>query len=184
MKKITTKTRFTSAIIKLLKNKPLEKITVKEIVDQCGLTRQSFYMNFCDKFDLVNQIFTSDAEKSIQLLSDGSTTWEIVILSLLKTMKIRQNFYVNALKYNRQNSLSGYLAEYAVNVHSKLLLSKIENSANYEKVSFAVQFHAYGFACTVTNWALTGMKIPPKELSELIMDNMPDIMKQYYLNIL
>ena len=33
---------------------PVEKITVKEICDTCGVTRQTFYRNFQDKYDLIN----------------------------------------------------------------------------------------------------------------------------------
>ena len=49
-----TKYRMAESIKGLMARMPLDKITVKDIVAECGLTRQTFYRNFKDKYDLVN----------------------------------------------------------------------------------------------------------------------------------
>ena len=49
-----SKYKFADALKRLMAHTPLDKITVKEIVEECGLTRQTFYRNFLDKYDLVN----------------------------------------------------------------------------------------------------------------------------------
>ena len=49
-----TKYRMAESIKGLMARMPLDKITVKDIVADCGLTRQTFYRNFQDKYDLVN----------------------------------------------------------------------------------------------------------------------------------
>ena len=36
---------------------PVDKITVQNIVDGCDMTRQTFYRNFKDKYDLINWYF-------------------------------------------------------------------------------------------------------------------------------
>lgn len=48
-KKDRMKYLFADALKVCMKTAPLEKITVKEIVDQCGTTRQTFYRHFQDK---------------------------------------------------------------------------------------------------------------------------------------
>ncbi len=40
-------------LLKLLQKKRLEKITVKELVDVCGISRQAFYYHFQDILDVV-----------------------------------------------------------------------------------------------------------------------------------
>ena len=52
-----TKYRMAESIKGLMARMPLDKITVKDIVADCGLTRQTFYRNFKDKYDLVNWYF-------------------------------------------------------------------------------------------------------------------------------
>ena len=48
---------ITEAARKLVLEKKVKKLTVKDIVEGCGLTRQTFYRNFKDKYDLINWYF-------------------------------------------------------------------------------------------------------------------------------
>ena len=49
--------KLANAMKECMRTAPVEKITVKEIVETCGLTRQTFYRNFQDKYDLINWYF-------------------------------------------------------------------------------------------------------------------------------
>lgn len=40
------------AFMHLLNRKPLDKITVKEIVEECGINRNTFYYHYDDIYDL------------------------------------------------------------------------------------------------------------------------------------
>ena len=48
------KYKLANAMNECMVSSPVEKITVKEICDTCGVTRQTFYRNFQDKYDLIN----------------------------------------------------------------------------------------------------------------------------------
>ena len=61
----TTKVAIKESIIRLLNRKPLNKITVKEIVDDCGINRNTFYYHYADISALLEEIFN---EQSDQLL--------------------------------------------------------------------------------------------------------------------
>ena len=54
-----TKLFLSESVKELMKSIPLDKITVTQIVNNCGTTRQTFYRNFKDKYDLVNWHFLS-----------------------------------------------------------------------------------------------------------------------------
>ncbi len=45
------KYKLANAMKECMFSSPVEKITVKEICDTCGVTRQTFYRNFQDKYD-------------------------------------------------------------------------------------------------------------------------------------
>ena len=59
-------TRTDKAIIKafidLLKEKPLEKITVQNILDKTPVTRATFYAHFCDKYEIAEKMQASFLE--------------------------------------------------------------------------------------------------------------------------
>lgn len=52
------------------------KITVKEIVEVCGTTRQTFYRNFQDKYDLINWYFDKILLKSFEYMGKSETIYE------------------------------------------------------------------------------------------------------------
>ena len=49
-----TRYKLAASMKECMKSAPVDKITVKEIVEGCGVTRQTFYRNFLDKYDLIN----------------------------------------------------------------------------------------------------------------------------------
>ena len=53
----TTKYRLAQAIKTCMRTASVDDITVKSIVETCGVTRQTFYRNFLDKYDLINWYF-------------------------------------------------------------------------------------------------------------------------------
>lgn len=183
MSRNNAKQKFEHAVLELLQDKPFEVITTKEIVDKSCLTRQSFYNHYFDKFDLVNQIFATDANSSMLLFSDKTVSWDTVILRSLKTMKEKQYFYANVLRYQGQNSLTNFFAEYIIKVHSDLIGSNMLQSTSKENVNGLIRFHAYGTAYMTTDWAVSGMKNQPEELANLIFVCMPDLMKNSYKQI-
>ena len=61
-----TRYRLANALKDLVRSKPLDKITVKQIADACGVSRQTFYRCFLDKYDLVNWYFERLVERSFQ----------------------------------------------------------------------------------------------------------------------
>lgn len=59
----TTKRALAASLKKLLSDKPLDKITVTDIAEDCGVNRQTFYYHFQDIYDLVEWIYTSEAHR-------------------------------------------------------------------------------------------------------------------------
>ena len=68
------KYRLADAMKSCMKKAPVEKITVKEITEECGVTRQTFYRNFQDKYDLINWYFDKILIESFAHMGEGKTT--------------------------------------------------------------------------------------------------------------
>ena len=50
----TTKRALEASLKKLLLQKPLNKITINDITEDCGVNRMTFYYHFKDIYDLVD----------------------------------------------------------------------------------------------------------------------------------
>ena len=56
-----TKRALEASLKELLRHKPLDKITVSDLTDHCGVNRMTFYYHFKDIYDLVEWCCEEDA---------------------------------------------------------------------------------------------------------------------------
>ena len=61
-----------ASLKKLLLQKPLNKITISDIAEDCGISRMTFYYHFKDIYDLVEWVCVEDGKKVLQ----GKKTYE------------------------------------------------------------------------------------------------------------
>lgn len=62
-----TKEAIVETFIEMLNERPLDKITVRELTERCGVSRNTFYYHFHDVYDLVDALFRAEEAR---LLSD------------------------------------------------------------------------------------------------------------------
>ena len=60
-----TRKAIVQSFIKLLNEMPLDKITVKDIVDDCGVNRGTFYYYYQDVYALLEEIFATETQVSL-----------------------------------------------------------------------------------------------------------------------
>lgn len=70
-----TQQAMAHAVTELLRTKTLDKITIRDITDACGLTRNTFYYHFHDIYELLGWLFE---EKSREIIKryEADADWE------------------------------------------------------------------------------------------------------------
>ena len=71
-----TRKAIMRSCVRLLEERPVNKITVKDIVEDCGINRNTFYYHFADLPSLINAIMQEEVERIIQEKYDGNSLWE------------------------------------------------------------------------------------------------------------
>ncbi len=61
-----TEKAIKASALKLLNEKPMNQITVKDVVEDCGINRNSFYYHFRDLPSLIEQMVLEQAENLIE----------------------------------------------------------------------------------------------------------------------
>jgi probable dihydroxyacetone kinase regulator len=78
-----TKTALASALKKAMAHKSLNKITVRELIEDCNINRQTFYYHFTDIYQLMQWSFEQDA--AMLLEGRGNVLlWQDGLLQLLR----------------------------------------------------------------------------------------------------
>jgi len=153
---------YAEALKTLMARKAFSKISVGDIVDVCGLTRQSFYYHFKDKYDLMNWIYYTETAR-FMTSCDTLDHWTDGLKELCDYMRQNKTFYRNALNTTGQNSFPEYLNRYIKDL-STSAVEKI-TSAEYDSIKwdFLVSFFATAFVAFIVRWSDNGMKEDPAE---------------------
>ena len=75
-----TKRALAESLKKFMRQKPFSKITVTEIVADCGVNRKTFYYHFEDIYALLRWIFEEDAVNIVRqfdFINDYETPWTL-----------------------------------------------------------------------------------------------------------
>ncbi|MBQ7875336.1 MAG: TetR/AcrR family transcriptional regulator C-terminal domain-containing protein [Oscillospiraceae bacterium] len=178
MLKLDTKQIFADAIVELAKTKPLDKITVQNIVDHCGAGRQTFYNHFKDKEDLIAYVYISDENKCLEQLKADYSLKERVKL-IFDTFIKKKQFYISAYSSSGQNALADVIFEHYFDFYTNIIEDKFGKESIDEKLKEAICFCCYGSIGYVRYWMKEGMRIPSEKMAEIMTDNIPERLKKY-----
>lgn len=180
---LQTKKSLAKSLKKLMRSTPLHKISVKDVVKDCNLNRQTFYYHFHDIYELVEWIYKTEAIESIAEYKSYNT-WIDGFYKIFLYIEGNKEFC-----YNTLNSLSRtHLDMYLFSVINGLLMGVINEissdmSIKIEDKKFMADFYTHAFAGLVIQWMKDGMKEDPKvlieKLKELIEGNFVIALKRY-----
>lgn len=166
-----TKYRLANAIKVCMKTKPVDKITVQNIVDQCGLTRQTFYRNFKDKYDLINWYFDKLVLEVFEQIGVERTVRE----SLEEKFEfiVREKvFFTEAFRSDDYNSLKEHDFELILDFYTNLITRRTHRPLD-EEIQFLLEMYCRGSVFMTVKWVLTGMKSPPADMAKVLVEAAP-----------
>ena len=153
-----TERAIKEAFLTLLNERPLNKITVKDITDLCGINRNSFYYHFQDIPSLIQLVFTGEINRIIKEhpnIDSLESTVEISTSLLLNNRKAIFHIY-NSVNRGMFEQYFWQVCEQTVNVYLKTAFSDIEISPEDKQViSTYYQCTLFGI---VLGWLQRGMK--------------------------
>ena len=161
-----TKYRLAESMKECMKTTPVEEITVRQICEICGVTRQTFYRNFLDKYDLINWYFDKLLTKSFEHMGRGTTVFD----SLEKKFTYIQNSL-------REHDFDLILAFYENLIHEK------SGSPVSPEMHFLLEMYCQGSITMTVKWVLTGMDLTPSEFAALLVRAMPEDLKKLFRNL-
>ena len=128
----------------LLEHKSVDKITVKELVDTCGISRQGFYYHFQDIMEVIEWSMEQAIQRTVDASLAAATPQEalkILILSLRENSTLIQHL----MSSQRRAEIERLLVEAARAYLGKMLQAKARGlSIRSSDLDAALRFHSYG----------------------------------------
>ena len=161
----TTKESLGAALKQMLTVKPIDKITVKDLVEICGVNRQTFYYHFDDVYDLLEWVFEEDANRVLpsEVVYEH---WRDDVMMFFKYLADNSVFALNIYNSNSRiymlryfkRRLQGCIRSFAIIVSD----GKNIDRTDFE---FVVEFYANGVVGLISQWLDLGMQLP-KEITQ------------------
>ncbi len=159
-----TKRALEQSLKNLLLQKPLNKITISDITEDCGINRMTFYYHFKDIYDLVEWVCIEDAKKALENKKTYDT-WQQGFVQIFYAVRENKPFIMNVYRCVSREQVEKYL----VPLTDNLLMGVIaEQSAGMvvrdEDKLFIAQVFSYSFVGIMLDWIKDGMQYDPEEL--------------------
>lgn len=155
-----TKYRLAESVKECMRTASVDKITVKSIVEGCKVTRQTFYRNFLDKYDLINWYFDKLVLQSFAQIGMGRTVGE----SLTRKFEFiaeEKVFFTEAFRSDDRNSLKEHDFELILQFYTDLIARRTSKPLT-EELQFLLEMYCRGSVYMTVKWVLGGMKEFPK----------------------
>ncbi len=164
----TTKRALADSLKKLLAKRSLDKITVKDIIDDCGVNRQTFYYHFHDIYALVEWIFC-DAAQTLTDQELDYDNWGVGLEVLLEHMLNDRILILNAYNSISHEVVSDYAKEFLRPFAERVVQTQareMEPPASEEDMSFVVDLVTLMASGFTMEWV--GRRMQDKYLAEHI----------------
>ena len=159
-----TKRALEDSLKHLLLKKPLSKITINDIAEDCGINRMTFYYHFKDIYDLVEWVCLEDARRAL----DGKSsydTWQQGFVQIFQAVQENKPFVMNVYRCVSREQVERYLTP----LTDDLLMGVInELSANMvvrdEDKAFIARVYSYALVGLMLDWIRDDMRGDPEKL--------------------
>ena len=180
-----TKRALEQSLKNLLLKKPLTKITVADIADDCGINRMTFYYHFKDIYDLVEWSCLEDAKRA---LDEKKTceTWQQGLLQIFEAVQENKPFILNVYRCVHGEQVEKYLQPLV----DRLILDVIDEESGGmtvrdEDKQFIAQIYSYVFIGLMLDWIKGDMREDPQpivdKLARLIRGSMSAALSRFSL---
>lgn len=127
-----TERAIRESFMKLLNERPLDKITVREIAADCGISRNTFYYHYRDIYDLLDATFALEEERMLADMRDVSTMRQGFVEATRFALENRRAVY-HVYNSVSRDTLTRYLYNAAAIHMRKYIVSQCEGELPCEQ---------------------------------------------------
>ena len=156
-----TKKAIVNSFIKLLNEKPLDKITVKNIAEDCGINRNTFYYHFSDIRELT--VYTIDSQiHSVSELDFNGDSWVDSFVEAAKFVIDNKKAVYNIYNSLNRETVENYLNTVVFKVTDNFVSAKaVGIDADKSDIELIKDFYMSALVGIICKWLENGMDKDP-----------------------
>ncbi len=164
-----TKYALAAALKKLMAQKPIDKISIHDLTESCGIRRQTFYYHFEDVYDLLRWMFQ---EEAVALLKqhEGTLLWQEGLLQLFHYIKDNHAVCLCALKsVGREHLKRFFQADIYAVIHSAVEqigtdVGATQVGVTSDEIALMTHIYVVAVAGVIESWLLGEIDRTPEQM--------------------
>lgn len=181
MKRKTTKEILAESFKELAAVRKIDRITVREITDNCQYSPATFCRHFKDKYDLIDWDCAQTVEERYSRIVSKECSWHEIWRICADYHEENREQPANLLRHTPgMNSFERYMTE----VSYKYMLEYMENSG--EKVTEAdrryLMVYCLGGVRYTTEWILGSISATAAEMADVYENTIPAPLRHFFNN--
>ena len=178
-----TKRALEQSLKHLLLKKPLTKITINDIAEDCGINRMTFYYHFKDIYDLVEWSCLEDARQALEN-NKTQDTWQQGFLQIFEVVRDNKPFIMNVYRCVHREQVEKYLEPLV----DQLICGVMDDEGagllvRDEDKKFIARVYSYIFIGLMMDWISSDMREDPQNivdrLSKLIRGSVSEALHRF-----
>lgn len=164
MAKQYTKEIIQEKFIEMLNERPLNKITVKDIAETCEINRNTFYYYHTDVYELLSEIFQTELDKVMAEYND-TLSWEESFIVATKFALENKRAIYHVYNSMRREDVVNYIYDVSGNIMSRYI-ERISDGilALSSDKKLIASFYQCALTEMVVRWITSGMKGNPEAI--------------------
>ena len=164
----TTKQGLEASLKRMMLKKPLDKITIRDITEDCGVSRMAFYYHFKDIYDLVEWACVEDASRALQGKKTYDT-WQEGLVQVFEAVLENKPFILNAYRCISRDQMESFLFKLTYGLIRGVVDEQSRGvEISEEDKTFIAEFYKYSFVGIMLDWIKQGMSADHQLLAEKI----------------
>ncbi len=182
MKRKTAKEILTASFQELAAVKSIDKITIQEIVDNCGYSPATFYRHFKDKYDMIAWEHARSVAEIVDQTGADDYQWKQTLYDGARLYDENKDYLVNLLQHTSgHDSFMRYMAEINYAALEKYILSVNGNRELTHDEMMCIKMYCHGFVGLGCEWILGQIDATIEEIAEVYEQSIPEPLKKHLL---
>lgn len=183
----STKEALGIALKQMMAVKPINKITVKDLVGICNVNRQTFYYHFDDVYDLLEWVFEEDANRILPS-EVKYETWQQDVMKFFDYLYENKAFAMNVYNSNSRIGILKYLTDRIQTcVYGFCIIVSEGRNIDRQDFEFVVKLFSNAIVGLISRWMDEGMEMPNENTKNrfirILESSTENMLERFMLNI-
>ncbi len=181
MKRKTAKEILAESFRELAAKKSIDKITIREITDNCGYSPATFYRHYKDKYDLIAWDYARGTDE-IMMRIGTEYPWKMTLLAGAERFQKEKDYLTNLLLHTGGHD--AFVRQMTEINHKalKAYVQKVNGGLEPDEITeMYIRLYCLGTVSLSCEWIMGRYDVSAEQLADVYYRSLPEPLHQYLL---